>query len=157
MNFESNNRRRFIKMSLAMPMLANFPWNIANANAIPDNRLLVPQAIQDELYRLYGEPANTIVTTDRIKLNVPAIAENGAVVPITVSGEKGLVASLAVFVAQNPQPHVSMCTLYEGADLAVSLRIKVGKTSDVYLVAQTREGLVGVSQQVKVTIGCGGG
>ena len=157
MNLESKKRRRFIKASLAVPLLSNLPWTISTANAFAGDSFVVPENIQQALFMISGGYANSIVRTDQIKLKVPAIAENGAVVGINVAGEKGLVSSMAIFVAQNPKPLASKCTLHAGSDLAVGLRVKMGKTSDVYVVAQTNNGLVGVMKTVKVTIGCGGG
>ncbi len=157
MNLQSRKRRYFIKASVTIPLVTNLPWNVPQANAFPWNRFLVPENIYHELFMVYGGDANSIVTTDQLKLKVPEIAENGAEVGISVTGEKGLVSSMAIFVAQNPKPLTSTCRLHEGADLAVSLRIKINKSSDVYVVAQTQNGLVGVMSSVKVTIGCGGG
>lgn len=157
MNPQSKKRRHFIRAGLAVPLLGNLSWNSPIANAFSGNSFLVPENIYHELFMLYGGQANVIASTDQLTLKAPAIAENGAVVGISVTGEKGLVSSMAIFVAQNPKPLTSTCTLHEGADMAVGLRIKIGKTSDVYVVAQTNNGLVGVMKQVKVTIGCGGG
>lgn len=158
MNPHANNRRRFLmKATLAVPLLSNLPWNVPITYAMPGEHFLVPDNIHHELFRIYGNQAYSIVDTDRLELKVPDIAENGAVVPISVTGDKGLVSSLALFVAQNPKPLTSTCTLHEGSDLTVSLRIKVATTSDIYLVALTQHGLVGVRKQVKITIGCGGG
>ena len=157
MNLQSKKRRRFIKASLAIPLLSNLPWTIPGANAVSGDSFFVPENIQQELFMIYGGYANSIVTTDRLKLNVPDIAENGAVVGVNVTGDKNMVSSMAIFVAQSPKPLASKCTLHEGTDLAVGLRLKIGKTSDVYVIAQTNNGLVGVMRTVKVTIGCGGG
>lgn len=157
MNTHSDKRRKFVKAGLALPFVASTPWQVSGAKAGQLESFPLPENIRAELFWLYGEQAMYIVSTDRIKLKVPAIAENGAVVPLSVGGESGLVSSLAIFVAQNPKPLASRCRLYEGTDLDVSLRIKMGKTSDIYLVAQTDQGLLGVKRLVKITIGCGGG
>jgi len=157
MHQQSRKRRRFIRTSLAVPLLSNLPWSVPLVNAFSGDSFIVPENIYHKLFMIYGGQANTIANTERIKLSTPDIAENGAVVGVSVIGEKGLVSSLAIFVAQNPKPLTSTCRLHEGTDLAVGLRIKIGKTSDVYVVAQTDNGLVGVMKQVKVTIGCGGG
>ncbi len=157
MNLQSRKRRRFIRASLAVPFLSNLAWNVPTANAFSGDRFMVPENIYHELFMLYGGQANVIAHTDKLKINAPDIAENGAVVGISVTGDKGLVASMAIFVAKNPKPLASTCTLHEGTDLAIGLRVKVAKTSDVYVVAQTNNGLVGVMKQVKITIGCGGG
>lgn len=157
MNQNSNKRRHFIKAGLTASVLANIPWKSAVANANLLNRFPLPEHVHAELYKIYGNLANNVVYTDRLILKAPAIAENGAVVPISVKGEKGVVSSLTIFAAENSNPFVCKFSLHEGADLAVSTRFKLKKTSDIYVVAQTKNGLVGITTQVKVTIGCGGG
>ena len=157
MDSESNKRRGFIKAGLAAPLFGVMPWTAPLANANQHGDFLVPQDIYEELVKLYGNAANTIANTDRLKLAVPAIAENGAVVPVRVNGEKGHFSSLAIFVAKNPKPLATRFTLHEGTDLSIAVRLKMGKSSDIYVVANTDRGLVGTKGLVKVTIGCGGG
>jgi len=156
MNPESNNRRRFIKASLTVPLLSNYPFNYSFANTLSNENFFVPENIYHELFAIYGGDANAIASTDRIKVKTPAIAENGAVVPVRVIGEKGLVSSLAIFITKSPKTLVTRCNFHDGVDLAIGTRIKIRQTDDVYVIAQTKQGLVGVKQTVKVTIGCGG-
>jgi len=157
----SSLRRRFIKAGLVIPLLSTLSIDrnnfVSRAYAMRGDYFLVPENIQRELFLIYGGAANSIVSTDRLVLKTPDIAENGAVVGINIKGEKGTVMSMAIFIAQNPEPLTSTCILHEGADLSVGLRVKLIKTSDIYVVAQTASGLIGVMKKVKVTIGCGGG
>ncbi len=157
MNRESNKRRAFLKASLVFPLLSGLPWRQARGNSHTPHWLAVPNNIYFELIRLYGAQAQYIELTDKIELDLPEIAENGAVVPMNVRGEKGLVSSVALFDADNPNPLIGVINLHRGVDLPVGSRAKVGRTSDIYLVGQTRRGLVGLMRQVKVTVGCGGG
>ena len=166
MSSPSKIRRRFIKAGLAVPLIGSLPLLVpgkestalaGESSVIAGNTFLVPENIYQDLFMIYGGDANYIQTTDRMTIQAPDIAENGAVVGVNVKGEKGLVSSLAIFVDQNPKPLVSQFKLHEGADLAVGLRLKIGKTSGVYVIAETKNGLVGARNTVKVTIGCGGG
>ena len=157
MNQKINERRRFIKTSIVVPMLGVMPWKLSYAAVVSNNNFPVPDNIHSELIKIYGESANTIVSSDKLKLKTPDIAENGAVVSVTVKVEKGLASSMSIFVAGNPKPLASTSTFHEGSDLFVSLRVKVGRSSDLYAIAQTKNGLIGVKNHVKVTIGCGGG
>jgi len=156
MNSQTNKRRRFIKASLAVPLLGHLPFNSSIASAMTGSGFQVPDNIHHVLTKLYGSQADFIDNTSMLKLKAPAIAENGAVVTVAVTGEKNLVSSVAIFVAKNKDPFASTFTLYEGTDLAVSLRIKVEKTSDIYVIGQSDAGLIGVRKEVKITIGCGG-
>ncbi|MDX1812951.1 MAG: thiosulfate oxidation carrier protein SoxY, partial [Gammaproteobacteria bacterium] len=69
-----------------------------------------------------------------IKIKAPDIAENGAVVPISVSTSISGVEKISVFVEQNPQPLAASFDLTSSCDGFISTRIKMGKTSDVVAV-----------------------
>jgi len=92
-----------------------------------------------------------------IKIKAPDIAENGAVVPITVSTGMTGVEKISVFVAENPQPLAASFDLTSSCEGFVSTRIKMGKTSDVVAVVQAGGKAFQAKKTVKVTIGgCGG-
>ena len=92
-----------------------------------------------------------------IKIKAPDIAENGAVVPITVTTGLAGVTSIAVIAKNNPAPLVTNYNLGEGAEGYVSSRIKMGKSSDVIAVVKADGKLYSAKKGVKVTIGgCGG-
>ena len=157
MKQQINNRRRFIKTSLAIPLLTNFKFNSAYASKTPGGLFLIPGAIYDEVVALYGNDANYIASTDRLDLKVPPIAENGAVVSVSISGDERLVSSVAIFVEKNQKPLAASYILHEGSNLPLAIRVKLSRTSDIYMIARTANGLVGVKKEVKITIGCGGG
>ena len=98
-----------------------------------------------------------IVDSNEVKLKAPAIAENGAVVPITVKSDIANVKSISLLVKDNPSPLVT--TLHIGPDsLAdIQIRIRMGKTSEVIALVEADGKLHRATQKVKVTIGgCGG-
>ncbi len=98
----------------------------------------------------------TTEATDKINVKAPDIAENGAVVPVTV--ETDLAAeSIAVIAEQNPAPLAAMFEMGPGTEGYVSTRIKMGKTGDVVAVVKAGGKLYAARKGVKVTIGgCGG-
>lgn len=92
-----------------------------------------------------------------IKIKAPDIAENGAVVPITVSTKMAGVESVAIMAAGNNQPLASTYKLGKGADAYVSTRIKMAKTGSVIAVCKAGGKVFTNKKEVKVTIGgCGG-
>ena len=92
-----------------------------------------------------------------IKIKAPDIAENGAVVPITISSDMAGIESISVVAAENPVPLVASFNLGEGAQGFVSTRIKMGKTGDVISVIKAGGKLYSARKEVKVTLGgCGG-
>ena len=130
----------------AMPRLAMAKWSKAFDSS----------SVDDALNDLYGTTALT--TDDTITLKIPEIAENGAVVPITVSSTLENIATIAILVDNNPTPLTSSFTLSVGAPAYVSTRVKMAKTSTVTAILSTRDGqYFSASKTIKVTIGgCGG-
>jgi sulfur-oxidizing protein SoxY len=113
------------------------------------------KSIDDALTAAMGEASNT--ASDAIKIKAPDIAENGAVVPVSVSSDLPEVESIALLAEGNASPLVATFMLGEGAVADVSTRIKMGKTSDVIAVVKSGGKLHSTRKSVKVTIGgCGG-
>lgn len=104
------------------------------------------------------------VPEGKVDIKAPTIAENGAVVPITVSVDSPMtaddyVSDIYLFSEGNPAPLVAGFHLTPMSGKAeISARIKMGKTSKVRAVVKTSKGkLMQASKEVKVTIGgCGG-
>lgn len=98
-----------------------------------------------------------IALSDEIKLKLPTIAENGAVVPVSVSSTLENVEQVYIFVEQNPIPLVAVFDLSPDVDAFVSARVKMAKTSEVIVVVKAQSKLYKAQKLVKVTIGgCGG-
>ena len=96
-------------------------------------------------------------TSDKVTVKAPDIAENGAVVPVTVETDVEGVKSISIIASGNGTPLIASFDLGENAVPFVSTRIKMAKTSDVVAVVQTDSGLLSAAKPVKVTIGgCGG-
>jgi sulfur-oxidizing protein SoxY len=113
------------------------------------------ESLGDALKESLG--AEKAVESSDITVKAPDIAENGAVVPITVSSTLTGVTSIALFVEKNARPMTASYDLGEGTEAYVSNRIKMGKTSDVVAVVKADGKLYQAKKAVKVTIGgCGG-
>jgi sulfur-oxidizing protein SoxY len=94
-----------------------------------------------------------------VTLKAPAIAENGAVIPISFK-TKGLdnVTKVALFQSANPEATVAVFDVHANSIPDFSVRIKMQKTGEVTAVAQTKDGKLYMAKSlVKVTKGgCGG-
>lgn len=94
--------------------------------------------------------------SDDIKIKAPDIAENGSVVPVTISSSLDGVESISLISESNSSPLVASFNL-NGSIAYVSTRIKMGKTGNVLAVVKAGGKLYGNKKEVKVTIGgCGG-
>ncbi len=114
------------------------------------------EELDSALNALFGEE-NVVDASESIIIKAPEIAENGAVVPIKVTANIENVESIALLVPENPAPMVSSYDLQPGAIPEVSMRIKMGKTSDVIALVRANGQVLKGVREVKVTIGgCGG-
>jgi sulfur-oxidizing protein SoxY len=146
-------RRLLLKSSLALSALAVLPKALLAA-AWPENAFSLTAA-QAAMKELLG--SDQTAPTDQIRLKVPEIAENGAVVPVTISTTLENVESISIVVENNPRPLAATFEILPGTLPDISSRIKMGETSDVIAVVKTDTGLYSTSKEVKVTIGgCGG-
>ena len=153
-------RRIFLKNSLATGaavIAANAGLLIPTTVLADWNKKAFTAKTTDEALNSVFGSANATESGD-IQLKAPAIAENGAVTPVTVdaSGLDG-VESIAILASKNPQPLVCEYTFGAGAVGYVSTRIKMGQTINVIAVVKAGGKLFKAQQEVKVTIGgCGG-
>jgi len=103
---------------------------------------------------LYGRTAEP---SDKIKLDAPEIAENGAVVPVSVSTSLADVTSIAFVVPENPNVLAAYYKLPQGTMPSVANRLKMAKTSNVIVIVESGGKLFSATKEVKVTVGgCGG-
>jgi len=91
------------------------------------------------------------------KFKAPKIAENGAVVPMTVDATNiDGVENISFYIKNNRTPLAASFNL-TGAQGFVSTRVKMGKTSSVMALVTAGGTTTSITQEVKVTIGgCGG-
>jgi sulfur-oxidizing protein SoxY len=108
----------------------------------------------DAIKSLYGKTAEA---SDKIKLDAPEIAENGAVVPVSVTTALSDVTSISFLVAENPIVLVASYRIPAGTVPSVANRIKMAKTSKVTVLVEAGGKLYSANKEVKVTVGgCGG-
>ncbi|NOX81193.1 MAG: thiosulfate oxidation carrier protein SoxY [Deltaproteobacteria bacterium] len=118
-------------------------------------------AIKDKLRATFGDRK---IEMSHVTMKTPIIAENGAVVPVSISSDLPMepgnyVKKIYIFVDANYNPFIASMDLTPASGKAAfSLRIKMRKTSQVRAIVETNKGkLYGMTKTVKVTIGgCGG-
>ena len=153
------NRRTFLKGTLAGGVLAV----AATAGLLKPTRVLAAawpgaafeaKSVDDAVKALFGTAQ--AADSKAITVKAPPQAENAAVVPVDVSTTLPGVEAIAVLVTGNANPLVASTSL-SGADGYFSVRLKMGKTSDVKVVVKSQGKLYSASAPVKVTVGgCGG-
>src|ERR1700737_2983495 len=108
----------------------------------------------DAIKALYGKTAEA---SEKVKLDAPEIAENGAVVPVSVVTTLENVTSIAFFVSENPNALAATYKIPAGTMPSVANRLKMQKTSNVIAIVEAGGKLFSATKEVKVTVGgCGG-
>jgi sulfur-oxidizing protein SoxY len=153
-------RRMIVKGAAVLALIGfagiRFGWTPAFAAATdkyPEDAFK-QKSSDDAIKALYGKAAEA---SDKVKLDAPEIAENGAVVPIAVSTTLTDVTSISILVADNPNALAASYKIPEGTLPTVANRLKMAKTSNVIAVVEAGGKLYSATKEVKVTVGgCGG-
>ena len=121
------------------------------------------ESVQETMKRLFGD--RPIKDGEAlVKVDFPPIAENGSVVPISVTVDSPMtpasyVKSIYIVADKNRIPFVTRVTLAPEAGRAfMGANIRLGETGDLRAIAEQSDGtLLMVKREVKVTVGgCGG-
>lgn len=162
------SRRRTLKLLGTVGVAAGalslgtlLPVEVAFAQSLgmpqPDEK------VADTMARLFGgRPVQA--AGDRLKLDAPLIAENGAVVPLKIDAELPMtkdsyVKNIYVIADKNRRPLNAKFSLTpEAGKASVATNIRLAATSDVRVIAEMNTGaLYETKREVKVTVGgCGG-
>jgi sulfur-oxidizing protein SoxY len=153
-------RRLILKgaAGVALIGLGNLPFGLAPAFAAANDKYpedaFKQKGEADAIKALYGKTAEP---SDKVKMDAPEIAENGAVVPISVSSTLDNVTSISILVAENPNALAASYRIPAGTLPSVANRLKMAKTTNVIAIVEAGGKLYSASKEVKVTVGgCGG-
>ena len=102
-------------------------------------------------------PDKTLHASDKIHLKLPRIAENGSVVPITITSSIENVDTVYILSEKNPVPLIAKFSLAPDLETFIGARFKMKETCDVIVVVKAENQYYQTRQNVKVTLGgCGG-
>jgi sulfur-oxidizing protein SoxY len=149
---------------LATAGLGALVGRLSAAEAQGNLASLVPEEPVDAtIKRLFGaRPIKDGASS--IKLDLPLIAENGAVVPVSVEvgspmTPQSYVKAIYIISDKNRRPMNAKFTLTPAVGQAyVGTNLRLGESTDVRAIAEMSDGtLLQAKQEVKVTVGgCGG-
>ena len=135
--------------TLALAAMASLAALLAPRMVLADEA-----AVAAEIKKLYGDKK---FDSGKIKLDAPEIAENGAVVPVSVTTALADVTSISFLVSENPVALIASYKIPAGTVPSIANRIKMAKTSNVLVVVEAGGKLYSATKEVKVTVGgCGG-
>jgi sulfur-oxidizing protein SoxY len=150
----NHQRRTILKSTGAFGMLAALGL-ITHAEAMAAEALpgFDAKSFADAVKAIGGPGAES----KDISLTAPEIAENGAVVPLSVASAIPDTQAIYVFVEKNPNPLSAAFMIPAGTDPSVTTRVKMGESSRVTAVVKAGGKLYTTSRETKVTLGgCGG-
>lgn len=127
----------------------------------PSASIAGTEQVAAEIKKLFGDKK---ATEGKIKLDLPSIAENGLVVPLSFEVEspmtdKDYVKAVHVFAEGNPNPQVASFRFTPmSPKAAAAIRIRLAQTQNIVVIAEMSSGeIFTAKKEVKVTIGgCGG-
>jgi len=112
------------------------------------------KGLQDTVKALGG---TTATESKDITITSPDIAENGAVVPVSVTSRLGKTETISILVEKNPNALSAAFDIPGGTEPFVSTRVKMGQTSNVHALVKADGKYFYATKEIKVTLGgCGG-
>lgn len=145
------HRRLVLKGMIALGAIAAWPRLLLAAR--PDAVFELTDA-DKVIADLFGQAPTD---SDLVTMKIPDIAENGAVVPVTISTTLEDVESISIVVVNNPTPLAASFIMSPRMLPTVAVRIKMGESSEVRALVKAGGNLYSTTKEVKVTIGgCGG-
>ena len=156
-----NQRRRFLKSSLVTGLLGltasiglfipRLVWAAWPSAAFQSKTLF------GAMEPLFGSGSvNLTPADDDITLTVTDLAENGAVVPVTVSSRLPNVESITLLVDKNPNTLVAQFKLAKNTQAYIKTNIKMAESSRIHAVVKSGDKLYSTNKKIKVTLnGCG--
>ena len=125
------------------------------ALAASNDRAAFAATTMEEALTALGAGRPTV--TQDIRIQAPDVAENGAVVPVTVASTLPGTTSIALLVERNRTMIAASFILPEGTLPTLNTRIKMAESSNVYALVNAGGRFYMVSREIQVTQGgCGG-
>ena len=116
-----------------------------------------PEEFAAAIRQLFGDRE---IRAGRINFEVPRLAENGSIVPVTITvdspmTEQDYVQSIHLFAESNPQPRILDVTLGPyNARPRVATRVRVAISQHLHAIAAMSDGsLWSTAVEVEVTVG----
>jgi len=156
-------RRNFIKSMMAVSAVAATPMALMAKEDAAKAKKKGPNDLTYDAAVAAISGGKEVKDSDKIKLTVPEIAENGAVVPVKVEidhpmEEANYVKAIHVLSTKNGNVRcVDVMLTPANAKGYFATRIKLGGTQEVVSLAELSDGtFIKAAKSVKVTIGgCG--
>ena len=150
------SRRLLIRQGAALAAGALLLSRAASAQPSWPRSAFEARNLADALKALGVAP---VAASGDVLLQTPDLAEDGSVVPMSMSASAPGVRQMALLVERNPAPLAALFTLSEAVEPQLSLRLKVQESTRVLALALLADGrALEASRELRVTAGgCVGG
>jgi len=150
----NNSRRTAIKTTGAFATLVSLGIvTQSQAQAAVDRAAFQVKTLEDALKAIGGTP----VSSDKVAVVSPDIAENGAVVPVGATSSLPNTTEMYIIIEKNPTPLSCVFFIPAGTAADVQTRVKMGQSTNVVAVVKADGKLFSATKETKVTLGgCGG-
>ncbi len=148
-----NTRRQFIKSTVACLALlkAGLIFPIRVFAEWPETVFSIEHP-EDALKELFGD--RSISETDKIVIEMPPGAENGAIVPITIKTDLDNVQTISLIAEKNPVALLAQFSFSgKGHGEYLRTRIKLAKSSHVVVVVEADDELCTAKAYIEVLKG----
>ena len=152
MRSQGNLRRRQLLLAAGVWTAAGAAGaaQVARAAQLPDLELaFAARTFAEAISALGGMPQ----LSKQISFELPQVAENGALVPISVSSQLRGTRDILILVDGNPQPVAACFSIPDGTEAYAAIRIRLAQSGTVYVVVRTEEGLFSAARAIQVTVG----
>lgn len=153
----STQRRFFLKKSafIVLSWLGGF-FGIRCGHAARADNYFSTRPFSESLQTIFNGQA--LFDSAEITAILPQVAENGAVVPISISSELDNIRRIFILVEKNPTPLAAEIALSPNVPVHLNARIKMAESCDVWVVAEQNGQLLSCRRWVNVVQGgCGTG
>ena len=155
----NESRRDLLQASGGATMMAMVAstgiFTSGNLHAAEWNKAAFDTKTLQDTVKAFG--GATAAESKDIAITSPDIAENGAVVPVSVTSKLDRTESIAILVEKNPNALSAAFDIPGGTEPFVSTRVKMGQTSNVFALVKADGKYFFATKEIKVTLGgCGG-
>jgi sulfur-oxidizing protein SoxY len=118
------------------------------------------ETVSDALRQILGDAPVVEVGEPQIQLQIPELAENGAMVPVSVNSLIPDTRQIMLLIDKNPYPLVASFHFPEGTEPGFQTRVKMAQSSRVRVLVQATQGkdarYYTTTKETRVTLGgCG--
>jgi len=147
------SRRKFVQASFAGTALCAVSSQSVSA-ALPE-AVLNATGPAEAMRAMLGN--SEIASDERVKIGAPDRAENGDVVPVSITADLNDVQRITLMAEKNPVPIIASFRLAPEVEGFVATRVKLAETGNVTAFVESGGKLYSGSKAVHVVIGgCGG-